>query len=185
MRRPVERSLFDFASEERQNQYERAVALVLDRHANILWWYRNIVGAEHFAIQGYRKNLIRPDFVVQSGARARPVHQVLVIESRAGTSKRARHGIQTDRRRVFRPCWQAGHLATARRGFREPRFPVPDTRRSPGLPRLEGRASRSAFARRVVYIHTLTECIHKARPAGRHRPAGGMEGRVTGSDAVA
>jgi len=79
---PVERSLFDFASEERQNQYERAVALVLDRHANVLWWYRNIVGAEHFAIQGYRKNLIRPDFVVQSGARARPVHQVLVIESK-------------------------------------------------------------------------------------------------------
>ena len=80
--RPVERSLFDFASEEKQNQYERAVALVLDRHANVLWWYRNIVGTEHFSIQGYRKNLIRPDFVVQSGTTACPMHQVLVIESK-------------------------------------------------------------------------------------------------------
>jgi type III restriction enzyme len=80
--RPVERSLFDFAAEEKQNQYERAVALVLDRHADVLWWYRNIVGKEHFAIQGYRKNLIRPDFVVQSGTKERPAHRVLVIESK-------------------------------------------------------------------------------------------------------
>ncbi len=80
--RPVEKSLFDFASEEKANQYERAVALVLDRHEKVLWWYRNIVGKEHFAIQGYRKNQIHPDFVVQSGTIQRPLHQVLVIESK-------------------------------------------------------------------------------------------------------
>ncbi len=78
----VAKSLFDFVESERQNSYETAVALVLDRDVNVLWWYRNLVGEEHFAIQGYRKNRIRPDFVVQSGRNKKPEHRVVVIESK-------------------------------------------------------------------------------------------------------
>jgi len=47
-----------------------------------LWWYRNPVGPEHFAIQGYHRHRIRPDFVVQGGTAERPIHRVLVIESK-------------------------------------------------------------------------------------------------------
>ena len=78
----IAKSLFDFVESERQNSYESAVALVLDRDVNVLWWYRNLVGEEHFAIQGYRKNRIRPDFVVQSGRDKKPEHRVVVIESK-------------------------------------------------------------------------------------------------------
>jgi len=83
----VQRSLFDYVEDERNNEYERAVALALDRDENVLWWYRNLVGDDQFAIQGYRKNRIRPDFVVQDRGKnpqgvVKPVHRVLVIESK-------------------------------------------------------------------------------------------------------
>ncbi|MCK4342398.1 MAG: hypothetical protein KAY37_11825 [Phycisphaerae bacterium] len=78
----IEKSLFDYVEDESHNEYERAVALVLDRDANVLWWYRNLVGQDHFDIQGYQRYKIRPDFVVQSGTRQRPEHRVIVIESK-------------------------------------------------------------------------------------------------------
>jgi type III restriction enzyme len=80
----VQRSLFDFVESESQNEYERCVALVLDRNADVLWWYRNRVGPENFTVQGYRKNKIFPDFVVQGNANGRPHHRVMVIESKGG-----------------------------------------------------------------------------------------------------
>jgi type III restriction enzyme len=47
----------------------------------VLWWYRNLVGKDQFAIQGYQKDRIYPDFVVQKGIE-RPRHTVLVLESK-------------------------------------------------------------------------------------------------------
>lgn len=78
----VQRSLFDFVENEAHNQYERAVALVLDKHADVLWWYRNRVGRANFAVQGYRRERIFPDFVVQQSEEGRLMHHVLVIESK-------------------------------------------------------------------------------------------------------
>lgn len=48
----------------------------------MLWWYRNRVGPENFTIQGYRRNRIYPDFVVQGTHDSRPHHRVVVIESK-------------------------------------------------------------------------------------------------------
>jgi type III restriction enzyme len=79
---PVEKSLFDFVESESHNEYERAVALVLDKHADVLWWYRNCVGAENFTVQGYRRQKIYPDFVVQGTHQGKPYHRVIVIESK-------------------------------------------------------------------------------------------------------
>jgi len=79
---PIAKSLFDYVEHESQNEYERAVALVIDKHADVLWWFRNRVGPENFAIQGYRRNRIYPDYVVQSTAANRPNHQVIVVESK-------------------------------------------------------------------------------------------------------
>ena len=79
---PIANSLFDYVEDEQQNQYKRAVALCLDRNADVLWWYRNLVGSDQFAIQGYRKDRIHPDFIVQSGKNHKRLHRVIVIESK-------------------------------------------------------------------------------------------------------
>lgn len=78
----IANSLFDYVPDETQNEYERAVALALDRDENVLWWYRNLVGDDQFAIQGYRRHRIRPDFVVQDKAARKPSHRVIVVESK-------------------------------------------------------------------------------------------------------
>ena len=78
---PVQRSLFDFVADD-LNEYEKSVALYLDDHPEVLWWYRNLVGAQHFSIQGYRRNRIYPDFVVQQGQKKKPVSSVIVVESK-------------------------------------------------------------------------------------------------------
>ncbi len=78
---PIKRSLFDYVEHEAQNEYEREVAICLDHDANVLWWYRNLVGKEQFAIQGYRRQRIYPDFVVQKGIEL-PEHTVLVLETK-------------------------------------------------------------------------------------------------------
>lgn len=77
----VQRSLFDYVPDD-LNEYERSVALCLDKHPEVLWWFRNLVGPENFAIQGYRKNKIYPDFVVQQQIDKKTVSRVVVVESK-------------------------------------------------------------------------------------------------------
>ena len=79
---PVQRSLFEWHAESQFNEYERKVALYLDKHPEVLWWYRNRVGEENFSVQGFRKRRIFPDFVVQNGKEKRPVAKVVVVESK-------------------------------------------------------------------------------------------------------
>jgi len=77
----VVRSLYDYI-DDTLNDYERKVALFLDHHPQVLWWYRNLVGPENFAIQGFRRQRIRPDFVLQEGQEQKPVARVLVLETK-------------------------------------------------------------------------------------------------------
>jgi type III restriction enzyme len=77
----MKRSLFDYVDDEAHNEYEREVAICLDQDANVLWWYRNLVAKDQFAIQGYKRERLYPDFVVQKGTE-RPQHTVLVLESK-------------------------------------------------------------------------------------------------------
>lgn len=78
----VAKSLFDWVERKGFNHYEAEVALYLDRHPEVLWWYQNKVGKENFAIQGFRKHRIFPDFVVQNGQDEKPVARVVVVESK-------------------------------------------------------------------------------------------------------
>jgi hypothetical protein len=78
---PLQRSLFDRVPDE-LNRYERSVALYLDNHPEVLWWYRNLIGPGSFSIQGYRRNKIYPDFVVQQGKNKKPSASVIVVESK-------------------------------------------------------------------------------------------------------
>ena len=79
----MQRSLFDYVPDD-LNEYEKNVALFVDRNPEVLWWYRNLVGEGNFAIQGHRRNPIYPDFVVQKGdaGRNQPMAKVLVVESK-------------------------------------------------------------------------------------------------------
>ncbi len=79
---PILNSLFDYVDDTEFNEFERAVALYLDEHPEVLWWYRNLIGEEHFTIQGYRRERIRPDFVTQSRPEGRVLNQVLVVETK-------------------------------------------------------------------------------------------------------
>jgi type III restriction enzyme len=78
---PLQRSLFEWVPDD-LNEYEKAVALYLDHHPQVLWWYRNLVGPQTFAIQGYRRNRVYPDFVVQQGFKNKPIASVVVVESK-------------------------------------------------------------------------------------------------------
>lgn len=78
---PLQRSLFDRVADE-LNRYEKSVALFLDNHPQVLWWYRNLIGTQYFSIQGYRRNKIYPDFVVQRAKNKKPLASVLVLESK-------------------------------------------------------------------------------------------------------
>lgn len=76
------RSLFDFIEREGKNEYERKIAVCLDKNADVLWWFRNRVGPENFAVQGYKRHKMYPDFVVQKNSDGRKFHHVFVIESK-------------------------------------------------------------------------------------------------------
>jgi type III restriction enzyme len=78
---PVQRSLFDWVPDD-LNEYEKSVALYLDGHPQVLWWYRNLVGPQNFSIQGYKRNRVYPDFVAQQGRSKKPVASVVVVESK-------------------------------------------------------------------------------------------------------
>lgn len=78
---PVQRSLFDYVADD-LNEYEKAVALFLDDRPEVLWWYRNLVGPQNFSIQGYKRQRVYPDFIVQQGRNEKPVASVVVVESK-------------------------------------------------------------------------------------------------------
>jgi type III restriction enzyme len=79
----VQLSLFDYVAND-MNEYEKSIALFLDKHPQVLWWYRNLVGPSNFSIQGYRRNLIYPDFVVHQGdhTQLKSYASVVVLESK-------------------------------------------------------------------------------------------------------
>jgi len=79
-----QRTLFDYQDDADFNEYERKVALVLDRNEKILWWYRNLVGPEWFDIQGWRRERVRPDLVAQNDVDRGLSPEVYVIETKGG-----------------------------------------------------------------------------------------------------
>jgi len=121
---PLQRALFDIVPDD-LNEYEKTVALVLDRHPEVLWWYRNLVGPQNFSIQGFRKSPVYPDFVVQTSANGgKPSAKVLVIESKG---RQLKGSLDTEYKRnlakLFEECgrevtWQEISSGFAERKFR-------------------------------------------------------------------
>lgn len=60
---PIQMSLFEYEPEDEFNETEKSVAIYLDKQGDLLWWYRNIVGAHAYKIQGWKREAIYADFV--------------------------------------------------------------------------------------------------------------------------
>lgn len=74
--------LFDDVELSSMNSLERTVGQILDNQAKILWWFRNKIGKKWYAIQGWQKHKIRPDFVAAKKTDDGKVELVYVIESK-------------------------------------------------------------------------------------------------------
>ena len=78
----LQKSLFEFEPEESYNEFERSVALYLDDHPQVLWWYRNLVGTNEFKIEGWKRSPLYPDFVMQQGIGGKIEPLVWVLEGK-------------------------------------------------------------------------------------------------------
>lgn len=58
----VEKNLFEATYMDDLNSYEQSVACYLDGETALRWWHRN-VAQRQYALQGWRKNKIYPDFI--------------------------------------------------------------------------------------------------------------------------
>lgn len=64
------------------NSLERRVGDIIDRQEKVLWWVRNKTGKEWYAIQGWKKNKIRPDFIVAKKKESDELEIVYILESK-------------------------------------------------------------------------------------------------------
>jgi type III restriction enzyme len=77
---PLERSLYDKVFKKDVNGFEEEVALYLDGKDAVTWWWR-IVARKGWALQGWRRNRVYPDFLIKlesDGESAR----MLVLETK-------------------------------------------------------------------------------------------------------
>lgn len=61
---PLERSLYDKVFRKDFNGFEEDVALYLDGKDAVTWWWR-IVARKGWALQGWRRNRVYPDFLIK------------------------------------------------------------------------------------------------------------------------
>lgn len=76
----VEKSLFEPTYKDELNNYEQNVACYLDGEEALRWWHRN-VAQRQYALQGWRKNKIYPDFIFARD-REEAREQVMILETK-------------------------------------------------------------------------------------------------------
>jgi len=75
-------SLYDDVDANSMNELEKKVAGILDSHDRVIWWTRNKVQRNWYAIQGWQRDKIRPDFVAAIKNDNNDLEFVYVIESK-------------------------------------------------------------------------------------------------------
>ncbi len=75
-------SLYDDVDTNAMNELEKKVAGILDNHDKVIWWTRNKVQRNWYAIQGWQRDKIRPDFVAAIKNDKGDLEFVYVIESK-------------------------------------------------------------------------------------------------------
>ncbi|KJR42198.1 type III restriction protein res subunit [Candidatus Magnetoovum chiemensis] len=103
---PIQKSLFDYVSDDEFNDMERSIAVYLDEQEKLLWWYRNLSKQDYY-VQGWKKSRIYPDFIFsKSDATDRDFNKVYVIETKGIHLKGSE---DTDyKKSVFRFCNEFG-----------------------------------------------------------------------------
>lgn len=74
--------LFDDVELAAMNGLERRVGDILDKQTKILWWFRNKISKQWYAIQGWRQYKIRPDFVAAKKTDSGKLELVYIVESK-------------------------------------------------------------------------------------------------------
>src|SRR3989344_921867 len=64
------------------NPLERDVVQYIEDSPNVIWWARNKAEKSWYAIQGWQKNKIRPDFVIASKNKEGAIEFLYVVESK-------------------------------------------------------------------------------------------------------
>lgn len=75
-------SLYEDVDISSLNSLERAVVHIIEQSPNVLWWARNKVDKGWYAVQGWQKNKVRPDFIVAKKNTKEELEFVYVIESK-------------------------------------------------------------------------------------------------------
>lgn len=74
--------LYDDVETATMNPLEKQIGDILDRQSTILWWFRNKVSRGWYAIQGWKRHKIRPDFVAAKKRSDGTLELVYVLESK-------------------------------------------------------------------------------------------------------
>ncbi len=74
--------LYDDVELSSMNSLEKSVGDILDKQDKILWWFRNKVSKGWYAIQGWQKYKIRPDFIAAKKKEDGGLELVYVLESK-------------------------------------------------------------------------------------------------------
>lgn len=64
------------------NGLELSVATILENQTKLMWWFRNRVGKNGYAIQGWREHKIRPDFVAAKKKEDDTIEIIYILESK-------------------------------------------------------------------------------------------------------
>lgn len=76
-------NLFEKSDISSMNSFEKNIADLIDSKENILWWTRNISEKKNwYSTQGWRKNKIRPDFIVAKKNKNNSLELIYIIESK-------------------------------------------------------------------------------------------------------
>ena len=76
----IKKNLFEVTYKDDFNNYEQKIACYLDSEKALGWWYRN-VAKRQYALQGWKKNIIYPDFIFaldQNGKEER----IMILETK-------------------------------------------------------------------------------------------------------
>jgi len=75
-------NLYESVDASTLNSLERDVAQYIEDSPNVIWWARNKAEKSWYAIQGWQKNKIRPDFVIASKNKDGALEFLYVVESK-------------------------------------------------------------------------------------------------------
>ena len=75
-------NLYDDVEGRSFNSLEQEVASIIDRSNNVIWWARNKTTKGWYAVQGWQRNKIRPDFVIARKNDSGELEFVYVVESK-------------------------------------------------------------------------------------------------------